>query len=160
MTKKQIHPVVDERDIETFAYFGMKPSQAFKKYANILRTNASDIDNDIKINLGILKRLKEDAKNLDDEIVALESEILILEKKKDEAVEQGITNYKTAKKIVDDRFKEIRLQLGSNKWNVQKMTIKELEQISFDYGIPPEILLYDYPRSTLCKVLENYRKYS
>jgi hypothetical protein len=40
------------------------------------------------------------------------------------------------------------------------MKIEELESIALKYETPANILLKDYPRSKLAKVLENYRKYS
>jgi len=160
MAKKQIHPMIDTKDLETFAYFGLKPSQAIHNHAKLLRNGTDNIDKEIQIKQGIMDALKLEVEQLNNKISDLENEISQLENQRKTNIEQGISNYETAKKVIEKRFNEVLHDLNSNKWNVEKMKIKELESIASEYGIPPDVLLTDYPRSLLYKVLENYRKYS
>ena len=71
-----------------------------------------------------------------------------------------LNDYKQAKEVLDKRFESIEKDIKNNKWGIKRMEIKELEDIAIKYRIPANVLLTDYPRSRLEKVLENYRKYS
>ena len=157
--KRQIHPVIDKETENILILFDVKPSQALKNYANHLKSDTTKIDSALNSKTDYLNLLESHKEFVDKEIIKTKNEIEQLEKRKNEAVNEQLSNYEKAIKIIDERFKEIETDLN-DKWGVQKMPIKELESIALEYCIPAEILLKNYPRSRLKKVLENYRKYS
>ncbi len=160
MTKKQIHPLIDEKDDETLKLFNVKPSEAIKRYADTLRTSNTDIDNKIEVKKQLIQYLKEDRQKTDNKIKQLEKEIAELETNKTTLADEMLNDYKQAKEVLDKRFESIEKDIKNNKWGIKRMEIKELEDIAIKYRIPANVLLTDYPRSRLEKVLENYRKYS
>ena len=160
MAKKQIHPLIDEKDDETLKLFNVKPSEAIKRYADTLRTSNTDIDNKIEVKKQLIQYLKEDRQKTDNKIKQLEKEIAELETNKTTLADEMLNDYKQAKEVLDKRFESIEKDIKNNKWGIKRMEIKELEDIAIKYRIPANVLLTDYPRSRLEKVLENYRKYS
>ena len=157
--KRQIHPMIDEDTENILLLFDVKPSQALKNYANYLKSDTSEIDTALNAKTDYLNLLESHIEFVEKEINRTKKEIQQLEKQKSKALNEHLSNYEKAIKIIDERFKEIESDLN-DKWGVKKMPIKELESIALEYCIPANILLKNYPRSRLKKVLENYRKYS
>ena len=158
MALKQIHPQIDDETECKLRLMGVKPSQALKEYANNSNYASKKIDDDLN-----LLNAKKDfylsiIKDAQKEIEKIDTFIKNKNHEKEKLLEMHKNDYKTARNIIKQRFKQIK-QETNNAWGVKKMSDNELNAICLQYGLTSDVLLNGFTRKELKSVLENYDKY-
>lgn len=162
MAKRKTHPTVDEEILSLLEKFGLKSSEALEQYACFLATNSvhtvveEQMLQEKQKELIKQRALKEkELQHLNIQINDVEMRLEKIKELKKNYVAIGSSNFDEALHIITARIKAIIELEEQGKWDLKKVSFKEVLMICNYHRVPVEAVMSRVPDS-MKKYIKGY----